>query len=161
MTNSLDDVGEKRNKKNGDQNARCRERERERWHRCIVNVSTGRIRRNAVADRFVTRPQNPIKHWIMIFTCGDIQEEEMENRPRNESLGPRSLVARTIAAPPLTKYCEIGRNGDEWRWIGRGSNFIFSLYFWKFYSPECCKCVIVYLLRRIKTSLLLLCVIWK
>lgn len=125
------------------------EREKERWHRCIVNVSTGRIRRNAVADRFVTRPQNPIKHWIMIFTCGDIQEEEVENRPRNESPGPRSLVARTIAAPPLTKYCEIGRNGDEWRWIGRGSNFIFSLYF---YSPECCKCIIVYLLRRIKTK---------
>lgn len=124
--------GEKRNKKNGDQNARCREREKERWHSCIVNVWTGRIRRNAVADRFVTRPQNPIKHWVMIFTCDDVQEEEVENRPRNESPGPRSLVARTIAAPPLTKYCEIGRNGDEWRWIGRGSNFIFSLYFWNF-----------------------------
>lgn len=51
MTNSLDDVRGGKKKGIKKKIARCtREREREReerWHGCIVNVSTGRIRRNA------------------------------------------------------------------------------------------------------------------
>lgn len=109
MTNSLDDVrgGKKKGIKKKSHAAHAKERERERRDDTVVSLMSRQgefveTPASRFPDRFVTRPQNPIKHWIMIFTCADIQQEVVENR--NES------PARTHPSqPPLTKYFEIER----------------------------------------------------
>lgn len=141
MTNSLDDVRGGKKKGIKKKIARCtREREREReerWHGCIVNVSTGRIRRNAgVAVPGSICHASAKSHKTL--------DNDIHVRRYPAGGGGKSKRVPCEDAPLSTPFNEIFRNRTIL--FSKSCNFIFS--FWKRDFTYLLKRTIIYLSCR-------------